>query len=275
MKLVASCQDAAALKAEVRETQLTKKVTKVQEACRKKLEVVHNAYTQAKRKYDEAVGEKDQALQDNQELQTKYAQKSMQTRKLQEALKKSQQQVETLQHEKGALQQELLALRQEVKVVRQNGGSSGGGRSISPLAPGGMETTIQQRTTAKFVSTSPPNMGFGNKAIQQSLAPSSGRVQGIIGGYRTQTAGRILGGSLDPNSPGGVLPSSTQGLGRTTSDGSFGAGLGGGPRHGGGAAVVAVAQDPHNNELRRMLGMPLTQPGGRNPGLLGESLFSM
>ncbi|GFR41376.1 hypothetical protein Agub_g2059, partial [Astrephomene gubernaculifera] len=227
------------LQADLKEAQLTKKVTKVQEACRKKLEEVHNGYVQAKRKYDEAMRSNQQLQQDNQELQTKYAQKSMQARKLQEMLKKAQ---------------------QEIELLRQNGGKAvdmgmggGSGRSMSPLAPqpGQMVTTVQ-RTQVFANLQSPPNNGYGN-ALQQALLPTSGRVQGITGGYRMPQGGHngsggggFLGGSLDPNSPGGFMASAGQGLRRTNSGTSSGAA--GGILQPGGAGMGAGSQD---NALRK------------------------
>ena len=69
----------------VLESQLCKqqhqaKVAKMQEACKRKLQEVHSAYTSAKRKYQDAVAERDQLAADNQELQQKYAEKASQVR---------------------------------------------------------------------------------------------------------------------------------------------------------------------------------------------------
>lgn len=69
----------------VLETQLCKqqhqaKVAKMQEACKRKLQEVHSAYTSAKRKYQDAVAERNQLVADNQELQQKYAEKASQVR---------------------------------------------------------------------------------------------------------------------------------------------------------------------------------------------------
>lgn len=69
----------------VLESQLCKqqhqaKVAKVQEACKRKLQEVHGAYTSAKRKFQDAMAERNQLAADNQELQQKYAEKAAQVR---------------------------------------------------------------------------------------------------------------------------------------------------------------------------------------------------
>ncbi|PNH12270.1 hypothetical protein TSOC_000761 [Tetrabaena socialis] len=239
------------MQAELREAQLTKKMNKLQEE-------VHNGYVQAKRKYEEATRLNQQMQQDNQELQAKYAQKAMQARKLQEMLKKVQQDNENIRHNSakgGAL-------------------SNGGGqRSMSPLAqPGHMVTTVQ-RTQVFADLHSPPGV-YGNGMQQQ---PTGGRVQGITGGYRMPQAGPtgsggngggFLGGSLDPNSPS-VLAPLNQGLRRSSS--------GGGGLHLGGGGATTAGQDPHNNALRKMLGMPTAQNvhAGRGAAAMRNDLFSM
>ncbi|KXZ56430.1 hypothetical protein GPECTOR_1g383 [Gonium pectorale] len=84
---------------------------------------------------------------------------------------------------------------------------------------------------------------------------------------------RFLGGSLDPNSPGGALGTVGQGLRRTGSGNSFGA-AGGGMHMGGGGGNSS--QD--NNALRKMLGMPPAQngmAGGRGMDGMRNDLFSM
>ena len=91
-----------ALQADYKENRLNKKISNVQEACRKKLEEVHNGYQnvsvkgwttpcqlllsgpltrvspskQAKRKYTEAMQQKATVEQENQELQQKYSVKA-------------------------------------------------------------------------------------------------------------------------------------------------------------------------------------------------------
>ncbi|EIE23080.1 hypothetical protein COCSUDRAFT_42043 [Coccomyxa subellipsoidea C-169] len=84
------------LQAQLRESQLQRKLEKVQEACKKKLQEVHNGYTQAKRKYMEAAQEKQNLEADRAELQQKYAQKAQQARKLQEMFQKLQKENEML-----------------------------------------------------------------------------------------------------------------------------------------------------------------------------------
>ncbi|KAK9906650.1 hypothetical protein WJX75_005544 [Coccomyxa subellipsoidea] len=59
------------LQAQLRESQLQRKLEKVQEACKKKLQEVHNGYTQAKRKYMEVAQEKQNLEADRAELQQK------------------------------------------------------------------------------------------------------------------------------------------------------------------------------------------------------------
>ncbi|KAG2455111.1 hypothetical protein HYH02_000931 [Chlamydomonas schloesseri] len=250
------------LQAELRENNLTKKISKTNEACRKKLEEVHNGYMQAKRKYEDAMRINQQMSQDNQELQAKYAQKSMQARKLQEALKRMQQENENLRSSGG----------KNNGGAGMMGGSTGHAlaRSLSPMAQQGMPqmvTTVQRTQVYANLQSPPNNANFGN-ALQQAVMPTSGRVQGITGGYRVQQVpgssgggGGFLGGSMDPNSPGGMLGT---GLRRPGSGNSFG-GLGGG---GGGG-------DPG---LRKLLGMPPAQGNmsvGRNNAGMRNDMFSM
>ncbi|KAG2499132.1 hypothetical protein HYH03_002715 [Edaphochlamys debaryana] len=238
------------LQADLRESQLTKKINKVQEACRKKLEEVHNGYVQAKRKYEEAMRTNQQMQQDLQEIQAKFTTKTMQCRKLQEVIKKMQQDTENLRQSSG-----------KIGVLN---GPSGSGRSSPTMQPGHLVTTVQ-RTQVFANMQSPPTNSFGN-TVPALMPTSGGRVQGITGGYRPhrQNGGSagFLGGSLDPNSPGGLLPMN-QGLRRS-----------GGNTFGGGGGGQAGGQD--NNALRKMLGMPPTQHamgGGRNG--LRDDLFSM
>ncbi|EFJ44762.1 hypothetical protein VOLCADRAFT_94849 [Volvox carteri f. nagariensis] len=259
------------LQAQLREAQLNKKLNKVQEACRRKVEEVHKAYTQAKRKYEEMLQSHAQTQQDNQELQAKYAQKSMQARKLQEIVKKQQQHMDKQQ-------QEIEMLRQGASRGQPLGGghgvgAHGMGRSpLSPLAPGDVVTTVHRTQVFADLSSPPAVGGYGK---EQAALPSSGRVQGITGGYRNQhggnnngDAGGFLGGSMSGGSP---MALASQGMGHTS---SFGTGLGAGMRHGSGVS----GQDPNNNALRKMLGMAPAQNGllgGRSAPVTRPDLFSM
>lgn len=65
------------LTAQYQQTVLNNKLTKMQNQCKNKLQQVHQGYEQAKRKYQEAVQQKNAMDQDNQELQQKYTQKAM------------------------------------------------------------------------------------------------------------------------------------------------------------------------------------------------------
>lgn len=160
------------LQRHLRESQLQRKFEKVQEACKKKLQEVHNGYTQvgmasftaplvflgwheqqwflqpcllsamglvqAKRKYMEIAQEKQNLEADRAELQQKYAQKAQQARKLQEMLQKAQ---------------------REVEMLRSGRHSSGSG-----AAPGHFRT-----------STPPLNGGLGNNGgnmVRQGLMRS-------------------------------------------------------------------------------------------------------
>ncbi|GIL72564.1 hypothetical protein Vretifemale_2893 [Volvox reticuliferus] len=253
------------MQAQLRESQLNKKLMKVQEACRRKVEEVHKAYTQTKRKYEEAMQCNEQIQQDKQDLQAKYAQKSMQARKLQEMVKN--------------MQHDMEALRASNAKIPVLGGAPGTGRTpLSPLAPGDVVTTVQ-RTQVFANLSSPPALGGYGGGKHQTVVPSSGRVQGITGGYRVQHGGHsagcsgdvggFLGGSFSAGSP----IQSVHGLGRTS---PLRAGPGVGMRHVNGA--ITAGQDPNNSALRKILGMAPAQNGllgGRNMGSTRPDLFSM
>ena len=118
-----------------RERKLNAKIGKIQEACRKKLQEVHGGYTmvsshlfcgpawcpavrghhvkrhayasdQAKKKYHEVLQAKNALEADNQELQQKYSQKALQTRKLQEIVQKLQQDYDAVCRSKGLPQRQ-------------------------------------------------------------------------------------------------------------------------------------------------------------------------
>ncbi|GLI68786.1 hypothetical protein VaNZ11_013279, partial [Volvox africanus] len=230
------------IQAQLRESQLNKKLIKIQEACRRKVEEVHKAYTQTKRKYEEAMQCNEQIQQDKQDLQAKYAQKSMQARKLQEMVKK--------------MQYDMEAQRASSAKMPVLSGHPGNGRSpLSPLAPGDVVTTVQRTQVFANLSSSPAVGGYGS-GKHQTVVPSNGRAQGINGGYHVQHGGHsaaysgdvggFLGGSFSAGSP----VQSGLGLGRTS---PFRAGPGAGMRHVNG--TIAAGQDPNNSALRKMLGM--------------------
>eukprot|EP00878_Enallax_costatus_P041073 GHUV01047533.1.p1 GENE.GHUV01047533.1~~GHUV01047533.1.p1 ORF type:complete len:244 (+),score=91.17 GHUV01047533.1:291-1022(+) len=145
------------LTAQYQQTVLNNKFTKMQNQCRSKLQQVHQGYEQAKRKYQEAVQQKNAMEQDNQELQQKYTQKAMQARKLQEMFKALQQENDELKRRLGGGGRGAIG-----GLSAPGNGLGSGGRTgqRSPFGAGAqMITTVQQHKSIIEFSPTMPGSG--------------------------------------------------------------------------------------------------------------------
>ncbi|KAK9835709.1 hypothetical protein WJX74_006482 [Apatococcus lobatus] len=85
------------------EAQWKRKVSKVEAAAKKKLQEIHNAYNEAKRRYDEVLQAKTTLEKDNEELHHKFKQKAMQHRRIQELNQRLQAEQEMMQRQPRSL----------------------------------------------------------------------------------------------------------------------------------------------------------------------------
>ncbi|KAL0025569.1 hypothetical protein WJX79_002310 [Trebouxia sp. C0005] len=247
---------------EFREAQLQKKINKVQEACKKKLQEVHTGYTAAKRKYQEVLAVKQQLDGDNQELQQKYSQKAMQARKLQEMFQKVQQEDEMLRNCKrpgNAVQmgsgsgQQFNHLLSPAHNMRHQSNAPGSGRVVTTVQHKQMFVPNQQLPSPALLdgagqfAAAPPGGFLGSKragAMQQAVsrqarqefaaAGNGGGGMAGMGFDAPSPSGLQLAGQLSPLQESTFTPHRTQPkhnlrqlLGNTGIGGS-GAGFGGG-----------------------------------------------
>ncbi|KAL3160348.1 hypothetical protein ABBQ32_010682 [Trebouxia sp. C0010 RCD-2024] len=247
---------------EFREAQLQKKMNKVQEACKKKLQEVHTGYTAAKRKYHEVLAVKQQLDGDNQELQQKYSQKAMQARKLQEMFQKVQQENEMLRSGRRPAPQAPLpgsgphfnSLLSPPHNVRHQHNTPGSGRVVTTVQHKQMFVPNRQLPSPNVgtldgggqFAAAPPGGFLGSKragAMQQAVSRQARQgfeAGGAGGGMRglafdqPSPSGLQLAGQLSPLQESSFTPHRTQPknslrqlLGNTGIGGS-GAGFGGG-----------------------------------------------
>ncbi|KAL0040549.1 hypothetical protein WJX77_010475 [Trebouxia sp. C0004] len=205
---------------EFREAQLQKKINKVQEACKKKLQEVHTGYTAAKRKYQEVLAVKQQLDGDNQELQQKYSQKAMQARKLQEMFQKVQQENEMLRSGRrlgNAVQmgsgsgQQFNDLLSPAHNMRHQSNAPGSGRVVTTVQHKQMFVPNQQLPSPALLdgagqfAAAPPGGFLGSKragAMQQAVSRQARQEFGAAG--NGVGGGGMAGMGFDAPSPSGL-----------------------------------------------------------------------
>ncbi|CAL8465462.1 g4998 [Coccomyxa elongata] len=173
------------LQAQLRQNQLQRKLEKVQEACKKKLQEVHNGYTQAKRKYMEVAQEKQNLEADRAELQQKYVQKAQQARKLQEMFQKLQQENEMLRSGRGNASSALHGGQFRSSTPPP------GASALGDLGAGNLVTTVHRKQVY---------LGPGHPDMNQNLI---NRNQQHLGGFLENPARRSSAGSMQAATPPG------------------------------------------------------------------------
>ncbi|KAF8067155.1 HEI10 [Scenedesmus sp. PABB004] len=189
------------LVAEYDQSLLARKIDKLQGQCRTKLDAMQKNLIHAKRRHQEIEHAKNAVDADNHELQQKYSQKSMQTRKLQEMVKAVQQENEELKrrlaHATGG--------RASGGRLAHLGGSGGRGAQQSPFGMGGpaqMITTVRQHKSVIELSPTPGGGGFlghGSTTVPQHRPGTAGGGFGMFGGGASP--GLQLGLGLDQHMP--------------------------------------------------------------------------
>ncbi|MEW5309754.1 MAG: hypothetical protein WDW38_001616 [Sanguina aurantia] len=167
---------------------LTKKIEKLYEQCKHKLQHVHNGYVAAKRKYQEVAEAKAVLEADNAELQQRYSQKSAQARKLSDMHKK--------------LQAENEALRS------RGGGGNGIGRGgMSPHMSGDGHQTVTTVRHMQVLGRMPANYS-PEDPLPQLQMPGSGRMGRIAdsrGGFGMPMLNEASNGRAHSNQSAGGM----------------------------------------------------------------------
>ncbi|KAK9826349.1 hypothetical protein WJX81_000804 [Elliptochloris bilobata] len=146
---------------------------------------VHNAYTAAKRKYQDATQERNQLLADKQELQQKYAQKAAQARKVADLYQKAQQENERLRANGGTRRNPTeggyLTLGSGLHVTTP----PNLGLTRGPPGSGRVVTTVHRKQVflapgqQGFSPTLMNNQGLFNDANMHQLRPQQSGSEGL------------------------------------------------------------------------------------------------
>jgi len=199
-----------------RETRLADKAIQMKEQCNKKLAEVHNAYQNAKRKYQSTMQEKASLEQEARELQDKYRQKSKQNQELQRMYKELQtrndsalrggsgQSLTMNNHGSAIAMKNLGNMSPSLSNLSGGSGGIGGGQMVTTVHRSHQMYSLGGMTPPSDLVVSPSNQ-FGATAAGQLNLPTMMRGSPAHSAGHAQAMQRqqMLQGCLPGNLLGG------------------------------------------------------------------------